>query len=224
MPRPSYAELGDSCLTAHALELIGQRWTYPVMRELMLGPKRFSDLVASVNGITPAVLSARLKQTSRAGLTETIASAPPMAGTLYALTGWARSLGPVLQDLGRWAQHSPTRPTYVGLTPDAAVQAMTTLAGGRRLVPSLHAEVRLFDVRRDKPLEHPYDVNWTRRGLTVRRGNAVDPDVIIRSDSSAWAHLLFADAPSDLDLAIAGNHDDARRLIHELREDREYQS
>ena len=69
MPKKqTYADLGDACATAHAMDVIGDRWSMVIARELLLGPRRFADLASAVVGITPAVLTARLKALRDSGV------------------------------------------------------------------------------------------------------------------------------------------------------------
>lgn len=104
----TYADHGDACAAAHAMELIGDRWTHPVLRELMLGPKRFGELESSVRGITPAVLSARLRELEASGLVEKVVLPPPARVAAYGVTAWARDLQPIFEQLALWAHRSPT--------------------------------------------------------------------------------------------------------------------
>ncbi len=218
MTRLTYAELGDSCMTAHAMELLGARWTYPIYRELVLGPKRFGDLLVSVRGVTPAVLTSRLREMDQSGLVRTHPLPAPTAGRAYALTPWALELAPVLREVGRWATRSPVRPDQGGLTPDAVVQAMLTMAGDHPLDPRLTVDLRLVDSRVGGAVETPYAVEWGDAGLTARRGPSLAPQVTIRSDSTRWGQILFETA----DLADAGAESDgdagvADRLVTEFR-------
>ena len=92
----TYAECGDACMTARAVELIGDRWTYPVLRELMLAPKRFKELSAAICGVTPAVLTTRLREMEAAGLVERVVLARPRctssaAGRTGSRTGHPRA-------------------------------------------------------------------------------------------------------------------------------------
>ena len=80
----SYADHGDACATAHAMELLGDRWTYPIVRELMLAPKRFSELAEGVRGITPATLTTRLRDLQAAGLVERVELPAPARATARA--------------------------------------------------------------------------------------------------------------------------------------------
>jgi DNA-binding HxlR family transcriptional regulator len=195
MSRPTYAELGDACATAHAMELIGARWSYPIIRELMLGPKRFGELLSSVRGITPAVLSSRIRELTAVGLVEPTHEHTTLVSGVYDLTPWARDLAPILRQLGRWAQSSPVRVEVGGLTPDAVVQAMITMADGIRPSRSLRVQLSLSDERVHADVHHTYLVRWTRSGLSVERGNAPPVPGTVHCDSSAWGRVLFAGLP-----------------------------
>ena len=219
MTRPTYAELGDGCLTAHAMELIGQRWTYPILRELMLGPKRFSELLSGVIGLTPAVLTGRLREMTDAGLVVSEMLPAPALVRVYGLTEWAHALGPILQGLGRWAQDSPLRPRHGGLTPDAAAQAMVTMAGDTPLRPPLSAELHLTDTRTGRSPTYRYDVRWSRTGLSATRGASRRPAVVVHCDSSAWGRVLFDDVTlHDVGARSTGDPAEATRLIDAFRE------
>ena len=119
--RRRYADHGDACAAAHALDVVGDRWSVIVIRELMLGPKRFSELLACAHGATPTVLTMRLRELEQAGLVNQVALPPPALVTVYGLTEWGLEFEPILQALGRWAQRSPALPSDGGLTPDAAM-------------------------------------------------------------------------------------------------------
>ena len=202
MPKATYAQLGDACATAHAMELIGGRWTYPILRELMLGPKRFNELLATVRGITPAVLSGRLRELDATGLVEAEPT-EPASQHVYALTPWATELGPVLRELGRWAQGSPVREAAGGLTPDAAVQAMLTMARPDLAPAAGRLQLYLLDDR-VSDVEHPYRVRWDATELQAERGTWARPATTLRADSSTWAEILFAGRPLDGSAEISG--------------------
>ena len=213
MTRATYAELGDACATAHAMELIGHRWTYPILRELMLGPKRFNALLASVRGITPAVLTSRLRELGDTGLVEPVSESP---GTLfsYALTPWALELAPVLRALGRWAQSSPTKSRAGGLTPDAAVQAMVTMADGLTPQHDVHVRLVLFDARAGSPTDVEYCVRCEADRLSAVRTACNDAPSTIRCDSSTWGDILFNGREPERDaMAVTGDRGAARRLV-----------
>ena len=102
----SYAQL---CGIATALDVIGDRWTLLVVRDLLLGPLRFGDLDEGLPGIGTNTLAARLKQLEAAGVVAPPAAAAPERGTVYELTDYGRELEPILLALGRWGTRSMGR-------------------------------------------------------------------------------------------------------------------
>jgi DNA-binding HxlR family transcriptional regulator len=90
------------CGVARALDVIGERWTLLIVRDLLLGPRRYRDLLESLDGITTNLLAKRLREMVRSGLLEKRRAAPPAFGELYALTDAGRALEPVVMELGRW--------------------------------------------------------------------------------------------------------------------------
>ncbi|MBX6426131.1 MAG: transcriptional regulator [Variibacter sp.] len=111
---PSRRRYEEACAAAHALDLVGERWALLVMRELMLGPKRFSDLKADLPGISANVLTQRLEGLEAAGIVTRRRLPPPASTQVYELTPWGYESEPILQALGRWAarspSHDPSRP------------------------------------------------------------------------------------------------------------------
>ncbi|HYJ29191.1 MAG TPA: helix-turn-helix domain-containing protein, partial [Allosphingosinicella sp.] len=98
----------DACGAAHALDLAGERWALLVMRELMLGPKRFTDLRADLPGISANVLTQRLEGLESAGVLARRRLPPPAPAQVYELTPWGYEAEPIFQVLGRWAARSPS--------------------------------------------------------------------------------------------------------------------
>jgi DNA-binding HxlR family transcriptional regulator len=218
MARATYSQLGDACATAHAMELIGARWTYPILRELMLGPKRFGGLIDSVRGITPAVLTSRLRELTAAGLVQPTDHHDRNDGA-YALTGWALDLAPIFRELGRWAQAAPLLSPDGGLTPDAVVQAMITMAPAEQPRRPVRVELRLTDARVGGDVEHHYRINWDDDvGFTAARGTCLDAAAVIRADSSDWGRVLFAGlALTDAGTVTTGDSDTVARLVAAFR-------
>lgn len=107
MPSGRTRRYEDACAAAHALDLVGERWALLVMRELMLGPKRFSDLRASLPGISANVLTQRLEGLEMAGVLVKRKLPPPAHAQVYELTAWGYEAEPIFQALGRWAARSP---------------------------------------------------------------------------------------------------------------------
>ncbi|WP_307623139.1 winged helix-turn-helix transcriptional regulator [Streptomyces sp. V3I7] len=100
-PRRSYDQY---CSAARALDLVGDRWTLLIVRELLAGPRRYTDLHADLPGVSTDVLASRLKDMERDGLTTRRRLPPPGAAYVYELTPRGRGLLPVLQTLGEWGQ------------------------------------------------------------------------------------------------------------------------
>ncbi|MFE6336356.1 winged helix-turn-helix transcriptional regulator [Streptomyces sp. NPDC057798] len=109
-PRRSY---GQYCSAARALDAVGDRWTLLIVRELLAGPRRYTDLHADLPGVSTDVLASRLKDMERDGLTTRRRLPPPGAAYVYELTPRGRQLLPVLQALGAWgrAELGERRPT-----------------------------------------------------------------------------------------------------------------
>ncbi len=100
-PRRSYDQY---CSAARALDVVGDRWTLLIVRELLAGPRRYTDLHADLPGVSTDVLASRLKDMERDGLATRRRLPPPGAVYVYELTGRGWELLPVLQALGRWGQ------------------------------------------------------------------------------------------------------------------------
>ncbi|MFF9216785.1 winged helix-turn-helix transcriptional regulator [Streptomyces viridosporus] len=100
-PRRSYDQY---CSVARALDVVGDRWTLLIVRELLAGPRRYTDLHADLPGVSTDVLASRLKDMERDGLTARRRLPPPGAAYVYELTARGRELLPVLQALGTWGQ------------------------------------------------------------------------------------------------------------------------
>lgn len=108
--RRTYGSYNDGCAAAHALDLIGDRWAMVVVRELLLGPKRFVDLQNDVMGIGPTVLTRRLIDLVERGVVQSRRSSTSRRSEMYELTPWGYRLEDVNTALARWAVESPTLP------------------------------------------------------------------------------------------------------------------
>jgi DNA-binding HxlR family transcriptional regulator len=101
---PKGRTYGDACGTALALDLVGERWALLVVRELILGPKRFTDLRAGLPGVSSNILAERLDRLERGGVLRRRRLPPPAASRVYELTDWGMELEPVVASLGRWGR------------------------------------------------------------------------------------------------------------------------
>ena len=117
----------DACGAAHALELVGERWALLIVRELMLGPKRFSDLRAGLPGVSPNVLTQRLDELEHAHLLVRRKTPPPNSISVYELTPWATELEPIIGAFAKWAARSPTKPEGTPMSVNGIVMSLRTM-------------------------------------------------------------------------------------------------
>jgi DNA-binding HxlR family transcriptional regulator/putative sterol carrier protein len=104
---------GQYCPVAHSLDLVGERWALLIVRDLLHGPKRYTDLLASLGGISTNMLASRLRDLEEGDVVRKTRLPPPAASTVYELTEYGAELGEVLYALGRWGARSlgPPEPT-----------------------------------------------------------------------------------------------------------------
>src|ERR671917_1970055 len=127
-PRRSYE---DACGAAHALDLVGERWALLVMRELMLGPKRFGDLRSDLPGISANVLTQRLEGLEAAGLLVRRRLPPPASTQVYELTAWGYEAEPIVQSLGKWAARSPAHDPSLPISATSIMLSFRTMFDAR---------------------------------------------------------------------------------------------
>src|ERR671925_430431 len=101
---------GDRCGVARALDLVGERWALLVVRELLLGPKRFTDLRSGLPHVSPDVLSQRLRELEESGMVRRGKLPPPAGSRIYELTERGRQLEPAILELGRFGSVAPFPP------------------------------------------------------------------------------------------------------------------
>jgi DNA-binding HxlR family transcriptional regulator len=118
---------GEGCAVSHALDVIGERWALVVVRELLLGPKRFTDLRAGMPGASPDVLAQRLRELTVAGVVRQRKLPPPAGSHVYELTEWGAELEPVVTHLGRWGSRSPAMPYDADRSTDSLVLSLRAL-------------------------------------------------------------------------------------------------
>jgi DNA-binding HxlR family transcriptional regulator len=122
----------DACGAAHGLDLVGERWALLVMRELLLGPKRFGDLRADLPGISANVLTQRLEGLEAAGIVMRRKLPPPASVQVYELTPWGYESEPIFQVLGRWAARSPKHDPSLPLSAVSLLLSFRTMLDPER--------------------------------------------------------------------------------------------
>jgi len=175
---------GDRCGVARALDLVGERWALLVVRELLLGPKRFTDLRAGLPHVGPDVLAQRLRDLEQAGIVRRGTLPPPAGSRIYELTERGRELEPAILALGRFGSVAPFPPGEAEIGVDAVVIALKSLfapaaADGR----AASYELRLGEQR--------FRVDVADERLEIARGSAATPDATIETDPGTLAGILW---------------------------------
>jgi DNA-binding HxlR family transcriptional regulator len=202
---PTSRTYGDRCGIARALDLVGERWALLVVRELLLGPKRFTDLRTGLPHVSPDVLSQRLRELEQAGVMRRRKLAPPAASQVYELTDWGRELEPAVLALGRWGSRAPFPPSDAQLGVDAFVLALKTLFD-----PSAASGLRAsYELRLG---EHHFHARVADGRFDVERGSADQPDATIEADPGTLATVLWHGAPAR-DLATEGDRSAVTRFL-----------
>lgn len=181
----------DGCAAAHALDLVGERWALLVVRELMLGPKRFTDLRTGLPHASPNVLSQRLRELEDAGVLRRRRLPPPAASAVYELTGWGLELEPVLQTLGRWAARSlVSRPpdTEVHIGVDSFVLSLRTMFRPER-AEGVDVTVQLV------LSDQPFRMHVADGALEIERGEVHGADAVLRSAPEVFAGVVYRGLP-----------------------------
>lgn len=188
----------DPCGVARALDHVGERWALLVVRELQLGPKRFTDLRAGLPGASQNVLSQRLRELEGSGVIRQRRLGPPAPANVYELTERGQDLLPVVAALGAWGSRAPITArralsvaSFAGalrttFDPDAAGAAG---AGG------------VYELRLGDDVLTATVVDGT---LNVNRGDAVDPRAVLTADVAALTDVLFAGRPLEDATATGG--------------------
>jgi DNA-binding HxlR family transcriptional regulator/putative sterol carrier protein len=172
------------CAVARALDIVGERWTLLIVRELLTGPKRFKDLLEGLPGIGTNLLTARLKTMEGYGVVHRVTLPPPAASKVYDLTELGRSLESVITALGRWGLEFLGTPDQEDdLSPAWAVVAM-------RSALKQEATVGLWEIYEFHIDEKAFHLRIRDGEVEVLQGPAaVDPDLVVRGDTQAFLAL-----------------------------------
>jgi DNA-binding HxlR family transcriptional regulator len=188
------------CPVAHSLELVGERWSLLIVRDLLKGPKRYGDLLAGLPGLGTNILAARLKELEEGGVVRKTKLPPPANVTVYELTEYGADLEEVIQALGRWGFRS------LGPPPTGCPLPEGWLVQGSRT---------LFDPVRAGGLEESYEVRVGDEVATIRisdgkldadPGGCADVDAVLELDIGT----LFALARGEMEAKDAIAHGLAR--------------
>jgi DNA-binding HxlR family transcriptional regulator len=202
---------GDACGIARALDIIGERWALLVVRELLVGPKRFTDIRDGLPGLSPDVLSQRLRDLEKAGLVRRRKLPPPAGSKVYEITDRGAELETVLQSIGTWGARLPMPPEGVGMSFDAHILSFRTLFDPE-LAGDLDASFQLvLD-------DQPFRAGVSGGELKLVRGEADAPEATIVSDpgtllAAAHGRIDPHEAIEAGDIRIDGDRDAAVRFL-----------
>jgi DNA-binding HxlR family transcriptional regulator len=202
----------EACRFAYALDLVGERWALLVVRELLLGPKRFTDLRAGLPHASTNILADRLRELEEHAIVRRRKLPPPYAASVYELTEWGAELEPVVTQLGAWGARSPVPPESREIGPDSIVLALR----------SLFCPERAGDLEATYGLRigvESYRVEVAGGELELARGEAEDRAAALAfPDAPTMAAVLTGQLPLEeaLDsgaLEIEGSKQAAKRLL-----------
>ena len=195
----------DACGTAHGLELIGERWALLVLRELLLGPRRFSELKADLPGISANVLTQRLGELEERGLVRKARLPPPASVQVYEATQWGLEAEPIIQTLGRWAVRSPAHDPTLPLSGVSILLSFRTMLAPPR--------ARGIDARIGFRFGEDRYVGRLRKGnFDVERGDPDDADLIFTAAPTQLAAVVYGGAPLE-SIGVEGDMELARRFV-----------
>jgi DNA-binding HxlR family transcriptional regulator len=177
----------EPCGIARALNLVGRRWALLVVRELLYGPKRFTDLRAGLPTASQNVLSQRLKELEDNGVVQRRKLGPPASTWVYELTARGLALEPVLIELGRWGSLTPLVST-ADLSVFAFILALKTT-----FRPDLVGDLRgRYELRID---DDCFSAEMAGGQAQFVRGPAGRPDAVIEANVGVFRSIVFGGRP-----------------------------
>jgi DNA-binding HxlR family transcriptional regulator len=191
----------DPCGLARALNVVGERWALLIVRELLLGPKRFSDLRRGLPGASQSVLTQRLGELEQSSVLRRRSAGPPVSAVVYELTPLGSDLAPSLLALSSWGSHLPTS-SASDLSVDALVLAMRTTYAGT--AADLKAQLNVDG--------DALQIVISSGTLTITRGELPSPAVTITTSATDWRSVIFGGRPLDPS-AVVGDKRVAARLV-----------
>lgn len=202
----------DACGTALALELVGERWALLIVRELMFGPRRFSQLRASLNGISANVLTQRLEGLEVAGILMRRKLPPPADDVqVYELTPWGYESEKAIQELGRWAVRSSAHDPTLPLSAASLMLSFRTMidcsrSGKKPMTAGFRLAGESFVARVDE------------EGIKVHRADPDDVDFVMEAKPTALAAVVYggtplAEAETAGTVKVTGDHKLAEQFV-----------
>ncbi len=191
----------DACGTAFALELVGERWSLLIVRELIFGGRRFSDLRGGLPGISAKVLTERLDGLEKAGIVRRRQLPPPAATQVYELTPWGYQAEEAIKELGRWAAKSPDHDPTLPLSTASLMLSFRTMFDPAR-AEGVGLEGAMWIAG------EPFRVAVAKARLVAERGEPARPDFTLTAPTAMpIAALVYGKAPVEAlpELAVDGD-------------------
>lgn len=200
----------DACGTALALELVGERWSLLIVRELMFGGRRFSELKGSLPGISANILTQRLESMEETGILVRRKLPPPASVQVYELTPWGYESETAIKELGRWAARSPDHDPTLPISAASIMLSFRTMYSAERARGQaasigfrMGAETYVGQIGGDE--------------ILIRRDDPASADASFTADPMTLASLVyggrpFADAEGAGVLTLDGDRDLAQRF------------
>ena len=208
IPRPS--QIFDP--VARALDLIGDRWTLVLVRQLLVGPKAFTEL-RQRTGIAPRVLSGRLRQLASDGFIQQV---PVGTRSAYAVTPRGRSLEPILAALARWWTHEGIEESDVARFTETSPQSILESLPFLLREDRIQEEPVIFEIRLEGPGGGVWAVTIADGRCSVCRGFAERADVRYTADARAWCEVALGvlDAREAVSRGLMNKDGGAQALDH----------
>ncbi|TYK51030.1 winged helix-turn-helix transcriptional regulator [Actinomadura decatromicini] len=212
---PTSRSYRDSCGIARALDVVGERWALLIVRELLLTPRRFSELRHALPHVSSNVLADRLRELEKNGVIRQ-GPAETEGSTAYRLTDWGRKLEPIVRGLGEWGVDAPQPPEPAALSASSVLIFMEDAA---RPDPAAPPTVCRLDLG-----GRVWTVRLAEGRLRVRAGEATTADASLRADPKTLSALLndpsaLESACADGSVAVVGDLSAIRRLLRAVNRD-----
>ena len=201
----------DACGTALALELVGERWSLLIVRELMFGGRRFSELKASLSGISANILTQRLESLEATGVLSRRKLAPPASVQIYELTPWGYESETAIKELGRWAAKSPLHDPTLPLSAASIMLSFRTMLSPERAA-GLDADIG-FRIGPESFVGHV-----SGDEIAIRRAEPSGVQVVFETDPMTFVSIIYggrpiADAEATGQLQLSGDRALAERFV-----------
>lgn len=201
----------DACGTALGLELLGERWSLLIVRELMFGGRRFSELRDGMPGISANILTMRLERLERVGVIQRRTLPPPASVQIYELTLWGYETDVILMELGRWAARSPLHDPTLPLSTASLLMSFRTM----------YSSTRAKNERATIGFKFGADgfvIDFGPEGVRPRRAEPQGCALTIAADPRALAAVVYGgrpigDAQASGDVALMGDRQLFSRFV-----------